>query len=97
MQSQKIPKVVFIDDNAAMLNLLIQAAKAAGFRSRGFHSAEEFIDAQEWLDAVDCLVVDHRLPGMSGEELLTYLVQSQYTAPIILVTGHGDVPAACGP
>jgi len=58
-----------------------------------------FASAQEFLDAYDaewngCIVLDIRMPGMSGMELHRHLVDQQLSMPVIFVTGHGDVPMA---
>ena len=63
--------------------------KAAGFSARTFPSAEEFL-ACEGCDQTDCLVLDVRLPGMSGVELQKQLGESESRLPIIFVTAHGD-------
>ena len=63
--------------------------KAAGFSARTFASAEEFLACQD-CDETACLVLDVRLPGMSGIELQKQLVQSDRRLPIIFITAHGD-------
>jgi two-component system response regulator FixJ len=58
-----------------------------------FPSAQEFLDAYQ-PDWQGCIVLDIRMPGMSGMELHRHLVEQHSTMPVIFVTGHGDVPMA---
>ncbi|MBL8669536.1 MAG: response regulator transcription factor [Alphaproteobacteria bacterium] len=67
--------------------------RAAGHRAAGFASAQAFLDDAR-RDAVECVVADIRMPGMSGMELLARLAGELPGLPVILVTGHGDVPLA---
>ena len=64
-----------------------------GIAVRTFATAAEFIDAYP-PDAPGCLVLDLELPGMSGLELQGYLRRKGVEIPIVIVTGHGDVPSA---
>jgi FixJ family two-component response regulator len=64
-----------------------------GIAARTFANATEFINAYPQ-DAPGCLVLDLRLPGMSGLELQEYLKQKGIEIPIVIVTGHGDIPTA---
>lgn len=63
--------------------------KAAGFSARKFASAEEFLACDD-CDETACLVLDVRLPGMSGIELQKRLSEKSSRVPIIFVTAHGD-------
>jgi len=62
--------------------------KAAGFSTRTFPSAEKFLDSDR--RNTSCLILDMRLPGMSGAELQRQLLDSNSSLPIIFVTAHGD-------
>src|SRR5260370_33819495 len=64
-----------------------------GIAVRTFATAAEFIESYRNGDA-GCLVLDLKLPGMSGLELQEYLNRRDIEIPIVFVTGHGDVPAA---
>ena len=94
VQTEKVPKIVVVEDNPEMLTALVDTLKSEKFRVRGFPSAEELIEALEWLDKIDCLIVDHNLPGMSGEDLLRDLQVRQVRRPVIMLTGNGEIPAA---
>lgn len=85
--------VYVVEDDAAALKSILALLKAHKFTATGFSSAEEFLDAyqKEWLG---CAIVDIRLPGKSGIELLAALKQSGSSIPVILVTAYGDVPVA---
>jgi FixJ family two-component response regulator len=63
--------------------------KAAGFATRAFASAEEFLDCPQ-RENTACLILDVRLPGMSGVELQRQLAAARSETPIIFVTAHGD-------
>ena len=64
---------------------------AAGFETRGYASAETFLETGS--ENVGCLVLDLHLPGMSGFELHRKLSQSEAAAPVIFITGHDDAAA----
>ncbi len=83
--------VYVVDDDAAIRGGLGDLLESAGLKTRHFSSAEEFIDVWE-PEMTGCLVLDVRLPGMSGMELQSKLVESGITLPVIIMTGHGDIP-----
>jgi FixJ family two-component response regulator len=83
--------VYVVDDDAAIRAGLCDLLESAGVKTRPFSSAEEFLEA--WgLEMAGCLVLDVRLPGISGMELQSKLVESGITLPVIIMTGHGDMP-----
>jgi FixJ family two-component response regulator len=80
-----------VEDDLAVGEALCDLFDSAGVAARSFSSAEEFIAA--WNPAMEgCLVLDVRLPGMSGMELQAKLAESGVEIPIILMTAHGDIP-----
>jgi FixJ family two-component response regulator len=81
--------IAIVDDDEPLREALGSVLKAAGFRAAGFPSAEEFLESEGWQDT-SCLILDVRLPGMSGIELQRQLADSKNAIPIIFVTGHGD-------
>ncbi len=87
------PTVYVVDDDAAVRNSLRFLIESAGFRVATFASAREFLVGYN-ADAPGCLVLDVRLPGSSGLDLQQQLVAEGITIPVIIVTGHGDVPIA---
>ena len=85
--------VYVVDDDKAVRDSLIWLLESVGLRVQAFASATDFL-AILADDTRGCLVVDLRLPGMSGLDLLDQLHQRKASLPAIMVTGHGDVPAA---
>ena len=83
--------VFIVDDDPAICDSLCNLVESAGLVTRQFASAEEFLEACS-PGMAGCLVLDVRLPGMSGMELQKELVRSGLAIPIIIMTGHGDIP-----
>lgn len=84
--------VVFVvDDNAPVREAVTSLLKSVGLRVQTFGSAQEFL-AGERPDAPACLVLDVRLPGLSGLDLQRELAEADIKIPIIFITGHGDIP-----
>ena len=88
----KTPDTVFvIDDDAAVREALQSLLRSVGLRAITFASARAFLASQR-PDTSACLVLDVRLPGLSGLELQRELAAAQLDLPIIFITGHGDIP-----
>ena len=85
--------VYIVDDDEAMRDSLTWLLESNGLRVSSFESGEAFLDAWR-ADMAGCLVLDVRMPGISGLELHERLQAAHSTLPIIFVTGHGDVPMA---
>ena len=81
--------IAIVDDDEALREALGSVMKAAGFTANTFASAEEFLNSAK-LQETACLVLDVRLPGMSGIELQRRLIEVQSPLPIVFVTAHGD-------
>ena len=81
--------IAIVDDDGPLREALGSVLRAAGFRIAGFASAEEFLECEDWR-GTRCLVLDVRLPGMSGIELQRQLADAKSSIPIIFVTAHGD-------
>jgi FixJ family two-component response regulator len=81
--------VAIIDDDEAMQDSLRDLLEAAGLAARCFGRAEEFLKSDLHRKAA-CLIVDIRMPGMSGLELQAKLTQEECNVPIIFITAHGD-------
>jgi two-component system, LuxR family, response regulator FixJ len=86
-------KVYIIDDEAAMRDSLNFLLDAAGFKVRLFETASLFLDSLPNLE-FGCVVSDVRMPGLDGIELLKRMKSGQSTFPIVIMTGHGDIPLA---
>lgn len=85
--------VHLIDDDEDVRASLSFLLEAAGMTVRGYESAAAFLDTAEGLDS-GCIVSDVRMPGISGTELLARLKEREIAVPVIVITGHGDVPLA---
>jgi FixJ family two-component response regulator len=84
--------VVFVvDDDPSIRDALTSLIRSVGLRVETFESARAFLTRQP-SDAPGCLVLDVRLPGLSGLDLQRELAAAQITMPIIFITGHGDIP-----
>jgi FixJ family two-component response regulator len=84
--------VVFVvDDDAALRASLRRLITSVGFAVEVFESARAFLDARR-PEAPGCLVLDVRLPGLSGLDLQRELVETDAELPIVFLTGHGDIP-----
>src|ERR1700744_5626111 len=83
--------VCAIDDDASMREALSRLFRSIGMRAQIFASAEDFLIFKR-PDAPACLVLDVRLPGLSGLDLQRELAVTDCGIPIILITGHGDIP-----
>lgn len=82
-----------VDDDEAVRESLSFLLSAAGYETETYGSAQEFLDRLPDLDA-GCLVTDVRMPGMNGIELMRRVIESEKPIPVIVVTGHGDIPLA---
>ena len=93
MKNQSLTEsVVFVvDDDASVRDSLGSLFRSVGLRVELFGSADEFLQGQH-PDAPCCLVLDVRLPGLSGLEFQTELIRTGKNVPIIFLTGHGDIP-----
>jgi len=90
-EAEKEQTVFIVEDDFAVSEALFDLLESAGVTARHFASAEDFTEA--WNPGMaGCLVLDVRLPGMSGMELQASLVESGIEIPIILMTAHGDIP-----
>jgi FixJ family two-component response regulator len=85
--------VFVVDDDQAMRNSLKWLIESVGLKVKTYASADEFIN-DYYPGRAGCLLLDVRMPGMSGLELQEQFVEQQIKIPIIIITGHGDVPMA---
>src|SRR5450432_3705121 len=86
-------KIYVIDDDEAMWDSLSFLLDSAGFNVTLFESAVNFLDALPGLD-FGCVVSDVRMPGVDGIELLKRMKLGHSPFPIVIMTGHGDIPLA---
>ena len=89
MQAQEL--VFVIDDDASMRTSLSSLFRSVGLRVEVFDSASDFLKIGR-PDAASCLVLDVRLPGVSGLDFQGELAKANIRIPIVFITGHGDIP-----
>jgi FixJ family two-component response regulator len=85
--------VFVVDDDASVREGLGSLIRSAGLRVETFASAREFL-ARPQVDGPSCLVLDVRLPGLSGLDLQKRMAEVNIEIPIVFITGHGDVPTS---
>ena len=86
--------VFVVDDDESVRTALKRLLKSAGHKVITFSSAEDFFEHDHRFDASGCLVLDIRMPGLSGLELQEQMAAAGLNIPIIFITGHGNVPAS---
>jgi FixJ family two-component response regulator len=87
------PSVFLVDDDSSVRTALSRLIKSAGYAVQAFASARDFLDYWRTCDgARGCLVLDVRMPGLSGLDLQHELLATNTLLPIIFITGHGDIP-----
>lgn len=91
MTSQHVPRVFAIDDDLEVRFSIQGLLKAAGMHFESFATAEEFLHGN-LPDVPGCLVLDVSLPGVDGLELQRKLADAGVRIPIVVITGHGDIP-----
>jgi FixJ family two-component response regulator len=84
------PLVYVVDDDASVRKSLTRLVAAAGYRVHAFASAREYL-AREPSGGPSCLVLDVRMPGLTGLDLQKALAGSEHRIPIVFITGHGDI------
>lgn len=84
-----------IDDQQSVRTALTEMLSVFGFDARTYESAENFLKNNDAARA-GCLVADVRMPGMNGIELVTEMKRRGIPMPVILISGHADVPMAVG-
>ena len=87
----KPPMVYVVEDDDAVREALSSLIRSAGLRVEVFPSARDYLGARD-PEGPACLVLDVRLPGLSGMDLQQELAKAGNPIPIIFITGHGDIP-----
>jgi len=93
MNSGPTPTVFVVDDDQAMRSSLKWLIESIGMQVKTYGSADEFLSSY-FPGRVGCLLLDVRMPGMSGLELQAHLARKDSRLPVIIITGHGDVSMA---
>lgn len=82
--------VHIVDDDASLRHAVDRLCRSVGLQTRTYASAQEFLEARD-RELAGCLVLDVRLPGISGLDFQSQLAELGIHLPVILVTGHGDI------
>ena len=90
MKEPNTSTVYVVDDDASIRQAIQGLLKSVGLRSEAFSSAQEFL-ARKMAEGPSCLVLDVRLPGLSGLDFQRQLAEAGVLIPIIFITGHGDI------
>jgi FixJ family two-component response regulator len=91
MKSAALPTVFIIDDDRGMRQAIQDLVESVGLRAESFATGKEFLSKQR-TDDPSCLVLDVRLPQMSGLDFQRRLAETGVQIPIIFITAHGDIP-----
>src|ERR1700682_1173233 len=83
--------VFVVDDDASIREALGGLIRSAGLNAETFATAQEFL-ARAAADVASCLVLDVRMPGLSGLDLQSRMAEINREIPIVFITAHGDVP-----
>jgi FixJ family two-component response regulator len=85
------PTIFVIDDDTSVRKSLSRLLRTLNFRVETYESGEHFL-SREAYHGIGCIILDIRMPGLSGMDLHDELIRTQRALPIIFVTGHGDIP-----
>ena len=91
MTTEDAPVVFIVDDDANVRRSIQDLLESVALESEAFATPQEFLESRR-ADRPACLVLDVRLPGMSGLDFQRALAEAGISLPIIFITGHGDVP-----
>ena len=89
-ESPGVPIIAVVDDDESVRESLAGLAESVGYEAALFASAEEFLQSARHRDSLACLILDVRLPGMSGVELYKKLARNPRSIPTIIITAHAD-------
>jgi FixJ family two-component response regulator len=96
-ESPAVPIIAIVDDDESVRESLASLAESVGYDVALFASAEEFLKSAHQRDDLGCLILDVRLPGMSGVELHSQLTSRRRHIPTIFITAHADPVIATTP
>jgi len=91
MKATAVPTVFIVEDDSGMRQAVQDLVESVGLRAESFSTGEEFLKRQRTTDP-SCLVLDVRLPQMSGLDFQRQLTEIGVQVPIIFITAHGDIP-----
>ena len=90
MIAEQQPVVFIIDDDPSLCDALVSLFRSVGLQVKAFGSAPEFLQSK-LPDGPSCLMLDVRLPGLSGLDFQSELAKANIQIPIVFMTGHGDI------
>jgi FixJ family two-component response regulator len=85
----KTPLISVVDDDESVRESLQSLLRSVGYAVKVFASAQEFLELNHWGD-INCLILDVRMPGMTGIELHRHLVENHCEIPCIFITAHAS-------
>ena len=91
MKSADVSTVFIVDDDRGMRQAIQDLVESVGLRAEAFASGQDFLRGQR-TDGLSCMVLDVRLPQMSGLDFQRQLAEIGFQIPIIFITAHGDIP-----
>ena len=91
MEKCEAPIVYVVDDDADVRDGLMALFESVGLRCEAFSLATQFL-TRKAPEVVSCLVLDVRLPGLSGLDVQAQLAEAEISIPVVFITGHGDIP-----
>jgi FixJ family two-component response regulator len=95
-ETRAVPIVAVVDDDKSVRESLAEFMESVGYEVVLFSSAEEFLESRGRYENLGCMILDVRLPGLSGLELFSQLTTSRRLLPTIFITAHPDaVVAGC--
>jgi FixJ family two-component response regulator len=86
-QRIKVPLISVVDDDWSVVQAMVSLIQSAGYKAKGFRSAEDFLQSRQLLNTA-CLILDVRMPSMGGFELQRRLAAGNYRIPIIFITAY---------
>ena len=92
MKATVVPTVFIVDDDVGMRQAVQDLVESVGLRAESFTTGDEFLRRQRTSDDPGCLVLDVRLPQMSGLDFQRKLAEVGVEIPIVFITAHGDIP-----
>jgi RNA polymerase sigma factor (sigma-70 family) len=91
MSTQDVPTVFIVDDDRSLRESIRDLVESVGLHCEDFATAQEFLSSER-TDGPSCLILDVRLPGISGLDLQHELKKARVSIPIIFITAHADIP-----
>jgi len=91
MSTQDVPTVFIVDDDTGVRHAIQDLLESVGLRSESFASAKEFLSSKRE-NGPSCLILDVRLPGISGLDLQHELKRTRLNIPIVFISAHADIP-----